>query len=166
MVLTLCDHNPDLLPISNKFQLLVYYGHSLYHQGEYKKAEVCESLYSKLDITVPRLPLTFSLAPENSKGSLNIYGWLHFSWNRRLLITVTFHSIQNYILICISWVAYHHESNDPYTEEYFLIWFFFQSIFRKSLQLKKMINKSKTKTSQQVRIHTDGTKHFLSETSY
>ncbi|ELT97952.1 hypothetical protein CAPTEDRAFT_184536 [Capitella teleta] len=39
MVLTLCDHNPELLTVVAKFQILVYQGDAYFHSGHYKKAE-------------------------------------------------------------------------------------------------------------------------------
>ena len=40
MVLTLCDHNPELLTVVAKFQILVFQGDAYFHSGHYKKAEV------------------------------------------------------------------------------------------------------------------------------
>lgn len=41
MVLTLCDHNPELLTVTSKYQMLVYLGDAFYNDAQYKKAEVC-----------------------------------------------------------------------------------------------------------------------------
>ncbi|KAG7188915.1 hypothetical protein KM043_008516 [Ampulex compressa] len=44
LVLSLNEHNPDLLPIHGKFHIYVYYADAHFHLGKYKRAE---SLYKK-----------------------------------------------------------------------------------------------------------------------
>ncbi|CAH1801460.1 unnamed protein product [Owenia fusiformis] len=39
IVLTICEHNPEFMSMPMRFQLMVYYGNSLYHTEEFKKAE-------------------------------------------------------------------------------------------------------------------------------
>ena len=43
MLLTLSDHNPDMLPVSARFQVMVYYADAVYNSGQHKKAEVMKS---------------------------------------------------------------------------------------------------------------------------
>ena len=40
IVLTLSEHNPDMLSMANKFQALVYNADAFFHAEHYKKAEV------------------------------------------------------------------------------------------------------------------------------
>ncbi|XP_074641940.1 anaphase-promoting complex subunit 7-like isoform X2 [Tubulanus polymorphus] len=40
LVLTMSEHNTELLTVSQKYQITVFYGNSLFHQREYKLAEV------------------------------------------------------------------------------------------------------------------------------
>ncbi|KAJ9580300.1 hypothetical protein L9F63_004040, partial [Diploptera punctata] len=40
LVLSVSDHNPDILTVPAKFQTFVYYGDSLFYLGQYRKAEV------------------------------------------------------------------------------------------------------------------------------
>ncbi len=47
MLLTLGDHNPDMITMATKYQTLVYQADAFFHTADYKKAEVNISLLRK-----------------------------------------------------------------------------------------------------------------------